>query len=197
MYPLWAGTWWLRGGRTTLGQEEMSRLEAATCSRRMESEGKEKKRSAQGKHAHVCLHIHESLFLSGWKSVRRRVSQRPGIMTLAATGTERQKAEPPMRTWTSQNQDRKLIPSRRPSLPPNWACAAQCVPPPAAASPTSPHSDDGSSLWRLRCLCHANRYLLTSLSCRSLQRRKRTAWQLDAQQQLPKRFPSFTPPAPP
>lgn len=53
----------------------------------------------------------------------------------------------------------------------------------------APHRDDLRSLWPLQCLCHANRYILTSLLCCSKERRKHTAGHLDAQQD-PKWLPS-------
>lgn len=77
---------------------------------------------------HVSVYVCFSI--SGWKGVRRRVSQRPGAMMQAETGTERPKPGALTMTRPSRSQ----IPSRSPSPPPNWACAARSAPPPAAAS---------------------------------------------------------------
>lgn len=120
----------------------------------------------------ISMHIYmiENVSVLGWKGVWRRVSQmRQGVMMLVET--EMQKLQPPMMTQPSLN--RTLTPSQSP--PPNWACAARSAPPPAAASATSAQSDECRALWPLQCLCHANRYVLTSLLCCSQERRIRTA----------------------
>lgn len=137
---------------------------------------------------YICVSTSVSPSDSGWKGVRRRVSQRPGATTPVETGTERPKPGPP--TMTCPNQNQNPIPSRSPSPPPNWACAVRSAPPPAAASATSPHSDDRRLLWLLQCLCRANRYVLTSLLCCSQERRKHTAGRLDTRQD-PKWLPPF------
>lgn len=81
----------------------------------------------QGWKSEECLRIDDSIRpVSGRRGVRRRVSQRPA----AETATETPKPGPPTRTRPSQNP----TPCRSPRPPPNWACAARCAPPRAAAS---------------------------------------------------------------